>query len=96
MRSDQYSFVRQGVPAMFLVPGFNSSDPASTARRCSASSSTRTITSRPTTWRVPVDAPSVERFTRANVALGYLIAEDAAAPHVEAGQLLRHDVRKSE
>jgi Zn-dependent M28 family amino/carboxypeptidase len=27
IRSDQYSFVKQGVPAVFLVPGFKSSDP---------------------------------------------------------------------
>jgi len=27
IRSDQYSFVRQGVPAVFPVPGFKSSDP---------------------------------------------------------------------
>jgi Peptidase family M28 len=27
IRSDQYSFVRQGVPAVFPVPGFRSSDP---------------------------------------------------------------------
>lgn len=27
IRSDQYSFVRQGVPAVFLVPGFKSDDP---------------------------------------------------------------------
>jgi NADPH-dependent 2,4-dienoyl-CoA reductase/sulfur reductase-like enzyme len=27
IRSDQYSFVKQGVPAVFPVPGFKSSDP---------------------------------------------------------------------
>jgi hypothetical protein len=27
IRSDQYSFVRQGVPAIFPVPGFKSDDP---------------------------------------------------------------------
>jgi NADPH-dependent 2,4-dienoyl-CoA reductase/sulfur reductase-like enzyme len=27
IRSDQYSFVRQGVPAVFPVPGFKSDDP---------------------------------------------------------------------
>jgi hypothetical protein len=28
IRSDQYSFVRQGIPAVFLVPGFTSTDPS--------------------------------------------------------------------
>lgn len=28
VRSDQYSFVKQGVPAVFLVPGWTSSDPS--------------------------------------------------------------------
>jgi hypothetical protein len=27
IRSDQYSFVKQGIPSMFLVPGFKSDDP---------------------------------------------------------------------
>jgi hypothetical protein len=34
---------------------------------------------------LPIDAPSVERFTRANIALGYLIASDPKAPAWKPG-----------
>ena len=27
VRSDQYSFVRRGIPSIYLIPGFNSADP---------------------------------------------------------------------
>ncbi|NIS91459.1 MAG: M28 family peptidase [Woeseiaceae bacterium] len=80
IRSDQYSFVKQGVPAVFLVPGFTSSDPD--------------IDGQPV-WRDflqthyhqpsddltrPIDWPSAERFARANVRIGFAIANDDARP----------------
>jgi len=33
VRSDQYAFVRKGIPAVFLVPGFASSDPSIDGRK---------------------------------------------------------------
>jgi Zn-dependent M28 family amino/carboxypeptidase len=80
IRSDQYSFVKQGVPSVFLVPGFTSSDGEIEGE---------------TLWREflkthyhqpsddlsrPVDWPSAERFTRANVRIGYAVANDDARP----------------
>ena len=80
IRSDQYSFVKQGVPSVFLVPGFTSSDPE--------------IDGGPI-WRGflqtyyhqpsddlsrPIDWPSALRFARANVRIGYAVAEDEARP----------------
>jgi len=80
IRSDQYSFVKQGVPSVFLVPGFTSSDPE--------------IDGAPI-WRGflqtyyhqpsddlsrPIDWPSALRFARANVRIGYAVAEGEARP----------------
>jgi hypothetical protein len=80
IRSDQYSFVKQGVPSVFLVPGFTSTDGEIEGE---------------TIWREflkthyhqpsddlsrPVDWPSAERFARANVRIGYAVANDDVRP----------------
>jgi hypothetical protein len=54
IRSDQYSFVKKGVPSVFLVPGFTSTDPA-------------------------IDGGAI-RFARANVRIGYAVAEEDERP----------------
>lgn len=74
IRSDQFSFVRQGVPSVFLFPGFTSTDPnidgeavfrehLSTHYHRPSDDSTR-----------PVDWDSALRFARANVRIGLGIA----------------------
>lgn len=80
IRSDQYSFVKQGVPSVFLVPGFTSSDPnidgepiwrgfLQTYYHQPSDDMTR-----------PIDWPSALRFARANVRIGYAVAEDSVRP----------------
>jgi Zn-dependent M28 family amino/carboxypeptidase len=85
VRSDQYSFVRRGVPAVFLVPGFTSSDKSVNGQKLFGEFIATHYHQPSDDLSVPVDAPSVERFTRANVALGYLIASDAKTPAWKPG-----------
>ena len=85
IRSDQYSFVRQGLPSVFLVPGFTSMDPqidgavafqehlATHYHRPSDDSSR------------PVDWNSALRFARANVRIGSAIADADERPHWNEG-----------
>jgi hypothetical protein len=80
VRSDQYSFVRQGVPAVYLVPGFTSSDPAIDGPARFGEFLARHYHRPSDEIDLPLDAGAVERFTRANVAIGYLIATSAEAP----------------
>jgi hypothetical protein len=85
IRSDQYSFVKQGVPSVFLVPGFRSTDPDVDGE---------------TLWRGflqtyyhqpsddltrPVDWPSAVRFARAKVRIGYAVAEAEERPSWNEG-----------
>lgn len=74
IRSDQYSFVRQGVPSVFLFPGFTSTNPevegAAVFRQHleqhyhrPSDDSTR-----------PVDWESALRFARANCRIGLAVA----------------------
>jgi hypothetical protein len=80
VRSDQYSFVRTGVPAVFLVPGFSSSD-AKTDGPARFREFLTTHYHQPSDEiDLPLDTGAVEQFTRANIALGYLIATSGDAP----------------
>jgi hypothetical protein len=79
-RSDQYSFVRKGIPAIYLDPGFTSSDPdidseaLRTDHRHSHYHRPSDDLSRPIDW------DSAVRFTRANARIGSAIANDDARP----------------
>ncbi len=75
VRSDQYSFVRKGVPSAYLVPGFTSSDPnvdgASLFR-----DHLKNYYHRPSDdLSRSIDWDSAVRFARANARIGYLIAD---------------------
>jgi len=85
VRSDQYSFVRQGIPAVFLVPGQRSRDPEidGAAR---VRDFLRTHYHMPSDdLGVAFDADSAERFTRANLLIGLEVANRAARPRWNEG-----------
>ncbi len=80
VRSDQYSFVRKGVPAVFLVPGFSSSDPQTDGPAKFREFLTKHYHQPSDDLRLPLHTGALEQFTRANIALGHLIATSAEAP----------------
>ena len=80
VRSDQYSFVRKGVPAVFLVPGFSSSDPKIDGPATFREFLTKHYHQPSDQLDLPLDTGALERFTRANVAMGYLVATTPAPP----------------
>ena len=85
VRSDQYSFVRRGVPAVMFSPGMRSSDPNQDGRKLFMEFIGKHY-HRPTDdVSLPMDRGSIERFTKANIALGYAIAQDQVAPSWKPG-----------
>jgi hypothetical protein len=84
VRSDQYSFVRKGVPAVFLVPGFGSSEATTDGTARFREFLTKHYHQPSDEIDLPVDAGALKQFTRANVALGYLIATSTEPPHWRA------------
>ena len=85
IRSDQYSFVKQGVPSVFLVPGFTSSDPEIEGEAL-WKGFLQTYYHQPSDDLTrPIDWPSAERFARANVRIGFAIANDDARPTWNVG-----------
>ena len=80
IRSDQYSFVRQGIPSVFLVPGFTSSDPGIDGRK-QWREFLQTYYHQPSDdLSRTVDWPSAIRFARANVRIGHAVAEATERP----------------
>ena len=80
IRSDQYSLVKQGVPAVFLVPGFSSSDPEINGGAY-FSDFLNTHYHKPSDdLSRPVDWDSALRFARVNVQIGLQIADAPKRP----------------
>ncbi len=80
IRSDQYSFVRKGIPSVYLVPGFTSSDPDIDGQAL-FQAHLATHYHRPSDdLSRPVDWPSALRFARANVRIGLEIADEDTPP----------------
>ena len=85
IRSDQYSFVRKGVPSVFLVPGFTSTDPQIDGGAL-FSQHLQTHYHQPSDdLSRPIDWESALRFARVNVRIGYAIAEDGQRPQWNEG-----------
>jgi hypothetical protein len=80
IRSDQYSFVKQGVPSVFLVPGFTSSDADIDGEKLWRGF-LQTYYHQPSDDLTrDIDWPSAVRFARANVRIGHAVAEGADRP----------------
>lgn len=79
-RSDQWSFVRKGVPATFLVPGYTSLDPDIDGQAIVVEHRKLHYHRPSDDLTRPVDWDSAVRFTRANARIGYAIANDDARP----------------
>jgi Zn-dependent M28 family amino/carboxypeptidase len=79
-RSDQYSFVRKGVPAAFLVPGYASSDPDVDGQAVVVDHRKHHYHRPSDDLSRTVDWDSAVRFARANARIGYAIANDDDRP----------------
>jgi Zn-dependent M28 family amino/carboxypeptidase len=85
IRSDQYSFVKKGVPSVFLVPGFTSTDPAIDGGAL-FNEFLQTHYHQPSDdLSRPIDWDSALRFARANVRIGHAVAEADEKPSWNEG-----------
>ena len=80
LRSDQYSFVRRGVPAAYLKPGFTSTDPDIEGKAIENEHRKHHYHQPSDDLSRPVDWASAVRFARANARIGYAIANDDERP----------------
>jgi Zn-dependent M28 family amino/carboxypeptidase len=80
IRSDQYSFVRKGVPALFLVPGFNSLDDDVDGEAIYRDHIANHYHEPSDDLSRPVDWRSAVRFARAHARIGFAVASEEARP----------------
>jgi Zn-dependent M28 family amino/carboxypeptidase len=81
IRSDQYSFVKQGIPAVFPVPGFKSDDPKiNPAAIFKNWEQTRYHQPQDDIDQPGLDFEAAAKYTRFVFLCGYLITEDDQRP----------------
>lgn len=85
IRSDQYSFVRQGVPAVFLVSGFGSTDPTVKGSEVVGNFRRSHYHTPGDDLSNPVHWDSARKFVRVNAGIGLAAANGDAAPRWNAG-----------
>lgn len=85
VRSDQYSLVKQGVPAVYLMPGFAAIDPAVNGQQVFGGFLASHYHQPSDDLSLPMDLKAVERFTRANLAVVQAIADDPVDPSWKPG-----------
>tara|TARA_R110002096_G_scaffold108809_4_gene238191 strand:+ start:3586 stop:5256 length:1671 start_codon:yes stop_codon:yes gene_type:complete len=80
VRSDQYSFVKKGIPAIYLVTGFNSTDAEIDGEALFRDHVENHYHEPSDDMTRPVDWDSALRFARANARMGQAIANEAERP----------------
>jgi Zn-dependent M28 family amino/carboxypeptidase len=85
VRSDQYSLVKKGVPAVFLVPGFSAKDPTVNGQQVFGGFLASHYHKPSDDLSLPMDLGALERFTRANLAIVRAIAADPVDPSWKPG-----------
>jgi Zn-dependent M28 family amino/carboxypeptidase len=80
IRSDQYSFVRRGVPAVFLVSGLKSLDPEVDGGAVLREFLGRHYHRPSDDLRLPLHPEAASRFLKASVILVHDLAQDQQAP----------------
>jgi Zn-dependent M28 family amino/carboxypeptidase len=95
IRSDQYSFVRRGVPATFLVTGYKSTDPAIDGAAAVLEFRKQHYHRPSDDLSLPLDWDSAERFARANTRIGYEVSNAAEKPSWNEGDFFGEKFARS-
>jgi Zn-dependent M28 family amino/carboxypeptidase len=85
VRSDQYPFVRKGIPAVYLMPGFASSDPDIDGREEFMHFLGNIYHTPADEVSLPFDEESAARFGLLNLELVIAIANDPKRPRWNEG-----------
>jgi Zn-dependent M28 family amino/carboxypeptidase len=86
-RSDQYSFVKRGVPAIFLYPGFTDMAGRSVGRRVWEETNARHVHAPSDEIDLPIDYAVVAKFTDLFRRLALATADAPAKPRWHAGSI---------
>jgi Zn-dependent M28 family amino/carboxypeptidase len=84
VRSDQYSFVKQGVPAVFLSEGFKTVDPSLNGKSISLEWESTIYHTPQDDMKQKLNFEAGAKFARVDLAIGYEVAEETERPHWNA------------
>jgi len=85
VRSDQYAFIRRGVPALFADVGFHSSDPKIDGAKLFAEWEAKRYHQPSDDMQQPLDLAAAAKFARFNLRVGYALAQMPARPQWNKG-----------
>jgi hypothetical protein len=85
VRSDQYSFIKEGIPAMIIKAGFESSDPAIDGPKRMKEWTAKVYHSPADDTKQPIDYPSGVRFAQLNTLVAWYTANDPETPRWNEG-----------
>jgi Zn-dependent M28 family amino/carboxypeptidase len=94
IRSDQYSFVKQGIPAVYVSEGFKTVDPKVDGKK-------RTLDWEASYYHTPkddMDQPNLNfeaavKCTRVILAVGYELSQQAKRPHWNQGDFFNRFIK---
>jgi Zn-dependent M28 family amino/carboxypeptidase len=85
VRSDQYSLVKRGVPAVYLMPGWTAADPTVNGAKVFQEFLASHYHQPSDDLSLPMDLDAVARFTRVNLAIAEAVANDPVEPQWKPG-----------
>jgi Zn-dependent M28 family amino/carboxypeptidase len=80
IRSDQYSFVKQGVPAVAIAEGFKTVDPKLNGKDIALAWERKVYHTPQDDMKQPLNFEAATKCVRANLAVGYEVAQEDARP----------------
>ena len=87
IRSDQYSFVKQGVPALAISEGFKTVDPALDGRKIQIAWMTNYYHTPQDDMNQPLNFDAARKCTQVILAVGYEVAEATDRPTWNPGDI---------
>jgi Peptidase family M28 len=85
IRSDQYSFILQGVPALYIEEGLQTVDPKLDGKKMQFDWEAQRYHQPSDDMSQPFDFNATVKCTRVDLAVGYEIAQQTERPHWNAG-----------
>ena len=85
VRSDQFSFVKEGIPALALKPGSQSTDPDVDGEAALNDFLKNHYHRASDDLNLPFDSESAERFARTGLMLGLIVADNPVRPYWNNG-----------
>jgi Zn-dependent M28 family amino/carboxypeptidase len=93
VRSDQYSFVEQGVPSIYIGEGNKTVDPKLDGKKMQLNWESTRYHLPSDDMAQPLDFDAMVKCTRVNLAVGYEIAQHTERPHWNSGDFFEQFAR---